>query len=94
MNLPAKATSWVGASALCGSPPNSSAGFAPLNRDAGYVMAKHWLRNTALLHPLNLSQLVDLTIHGERAAHDVLVELGAAKSAICAASRLCADEMK
>jgi hypothetical protein len=86
MNLPAKATStWVGASALeharaflarMREPAEQLGGLAPLNPDAGYVMAKYWLRNTALVHPLNLSQLVDLaTIYGEQAAHDVLIEL-------------------
>jgi hypothetical protein len=49
---------------------------APLDPDIGYQMAKAWFRATGPAHVLNLSQLVELaTVHGELAAHEVLVEL-------------------
>jgi hypothetical protein len=49
---------------------------APLDSDVGYEMAKAWFRATGPAHVLNLSQLVELaTVHGELAAHEVLIEL-------------------
>jgi hypothetical protein len=51
-------------------------GGAPLDPIAGHVFAKRWCRFVAQAHPQGASQVVDLAIvHGERCAHEALVEL-------------------
>ena len=49
--------------------PDPSIGCAWLDPAARRVFAARWLRATAELHPLNMAQLADLAIHGERVPH-------------------------